>query len=58
MPPTRTASGAMPAMTVSGAAAATTRNTMPRAPSAFDLRWSGTAGAAPVSGVLVDIVLP
>src|SRR6478609_11430466 len=40
MPPIRIASGATPAITVSGAAAAITRNAMPPVPSAFARRCS------------------
>src|SRR5690349_1403283 len=48
MPPIRIASGATPAITVSGAAAAITRKAMPPVPSAFARRCS--AGPPPEDG--------
>ena len=52
MPPTRMATGDTPAITVSGAAAATTRKAMAVAPSAFVLRCSVGPGGWPGEGAL------
>jgi hypothetical protein len=53
MPPIMMASGAMPAMTVSGAAAATTKNTIELTPSAPCSRRSGALAGGGDMGLLL-----
>src|SRR6516164_536998 len=54
MPPIMMASGAMPAMTVSGAAAATTKNTIEPVPSAPCSRRSGAVAVDWDTGLLLN----